>query len=682
MSNKAKFIIFLTFLVFVVFLVKYFHLESYLNISFLKEKISGFGMFAPLMYVFVYMVATVLFLPGSTITIAGGILFGSLLGTLYTIFGATLGAVIAFLFARYLGESFVESLLKNKFQKLMEYDKKLQKNGFLVVLFLRLVPLFPFNALNFGLGLTLVKLKDYFWGTFLGIIPGTFAFAYFGSSLASMDIKSIIFAVLILTVFSFIMPIYNKFRKKEENEFDIAVVGAGAGGLNIASFMAKAGFKTLLVDKKEESIGGDCLNFGCVPSKALIHIAYLAKKAKESEQFGFEVSKNIDIKKVKEYIRKKQDIIRKHENKKYLESLGIEVALGGAEFVSKNEIKVKDKIYKARKIVLATGSRPKKLEIEGSNRVKIWTNENIFNIDKLPKKLLVVGAGPVGMEIAQAFLRLGSCVCVLQNSDRILPKEDKDISDILLQSLKKEGMKFYLNSSPKKFISKNELLIEDKNKNEIILDFDAVFVAVGREINTEGLNLQKAGILMDGKKIKVDKYLRTTNKNVYLCGDVAGKHQFTHAAELHASLILKNFFLPFKKKLNTENLSWVIFTDPQIATFGMQQEQLKEKNIKHIVLEADFSSDDKAIVDDAQIGKVKLFVTKKGKILGGSCIAQNAGEIFQELILAKDSKLKLKNIFNKIYPYPTATRINKKVASLFFAKKLTKTNKKILKILY
>ncbi len=681
-SKKIKFLIFLFVVFFVMIVAKYFHLEEYFDVSFLKNKILEFGVFAPVFYIFLYIFATIFFLPGSTLTIAGGALFGSFWGTVYAVLGATIGAVIAFLFARYFAESFVEGFLKDRFEKLIEYDKKIKQNGFLVVLFLRLIPIFPFNGLNFGLGLTMVGLKDYFWGTFLGIIPGTFVFAYFGSSLASMDFQNMFFATLILILFLLISPIYNKFKKKNDNEFDIIVIGAGAGGLNIAVFMNKAGFKTLLIDKKDEAIGGDCLNFGCIPSKSLIYVSSLIKESKKSEKFGINVSGSVDFKMIKRYIEEKKSIIRKHENKAYFEKTGITVALGYAEFVSKNEVKVKNKIYKAKKIVLATGSKAKRLDIENSDKVDILTNEDIFNIDKIPERLLVIGGGQMGIEIGQAFLNLGSRVSIVQKSDRILPKEDKEISDLLFKKLKKDGMSFYLNSYPKKFISKNQLLIINKAKEEKIIKFDAVFVAVGREVNIKGLGLDKAGILADERGIIADKYLRTTNKNVYLCGDVAGQYQFTHMAELHASVILRNFFSPIKKRVNMDNISWVTYTNPEIATFGLSEKEIKKRRIKYKVLKSKLKDDDRAIVSDATDGMIKIFVSKKGKLLGGSIIAKNAGEIFQELILVKSSGLKIKNIFNKIYPYPTATRINKKVASKFFSEKLTKLNKRILRFFY
>ncbi len=467
----------------------------------------------------------------------------------------------------------------------------------------------------------------------------------------------------------------------KEKTFDIIVIGAGSGGLNIAGFMNRVGLKVLLVDKSDENIGGDCLNFGCVPSKALIHIARLVKNSHDAKKFGIEITGNVDMTKVRNYIKDKQSIIREHENAEYFRSIGMTVVLGSAKFVSKNEVEVGGVTYKSKKIVISTGSRPRQLSIKGSEKLNIYTNEEIFDIEKLPKRLLVIGGGPIGLEIGQAFNYLGSHVSVLHRSDKLLPKEDIEIANIFTDNLKREGVEFYFNSEIKEILDNNEVLINNDGK-EIKPLFDAIFVAIGRELNTEGLELEKAGIEMDGRKIKVDKYLRTTNKNVYLCGDIVGGHQFTHAAELHAGVILNNFFSPVKKKYSPDKLSWVTYTNPEIATFGLSENELNKKGTKYKTLNSDFKEDDRAIVDDFGEGKTKLFVSNKGTLLGGTMIAPNAGELFQELVLLNNSGLKISNIFNKIYPYPTATRINKRVVSQHFAEKLTAFNKKVLKFLF
>lgn len=472
--------------------------------------------------------------------------------------------------------------------------------------------------------------------------------------------------------------------KKDSNIFDIIVIGAGSGGLNIAGFMNRVGLRVLLIDKSGEHIGGDCLNFGCVPSKALIHIARMVHNTQEASEFGIRTEGLADWKKVREYIKQKQDIIREHENAQWFREKGMTVVLGVAEFSSQNSVTVDGITYIGKKIVIATGSRPQLLTGYGIEKVShVLNNENIFDMDELPRKILVIGAGPIGMEIVQSLRFLGSKVVVLERSNTILKKEDPEISRVLLQEMKKQGIDFHFDSMLKEFTSENEALFINSQGIEEKISFDAVFIAVGRVRNTDGLALSKAGIEMNEYGgISVDDYLATTNKNVFLCGDIVGGFQFTHTAEMHASVILNNFFSPIKKKFSSTHISWVTYTTPEIASFGLQEKELKKRNLKYIVLESNFSEDDRAITDSYQYGKSKIFISTKGKILGGTMVAPNAGELIQELILANTAGLNIKDIFNKTYPYPTATRINKRIASTYFAEKLTELNKKILRWIY
>lgn len=467
-------------------------------------------------------------------------------------------------------------------------------------------------------------------------------------------------------------------------KYDIIIIGAGSGGLNIAMFMNKVGFKVLLIDKNANSIGGDCLNTGCVPSKALIHVSRLIHEGRLASKFGLITGGKIDLSEIMNYVKSKQSIIRKKENAEYFRSLGITVELGTAKFDGKNRVIVNGKVYTAKRIILATGSRPRQLNIPGVEKVKIHTNETIFNIKEIPKKMVIIGGGPIGIELGQAFNRFGAQVDIVDLGEFILPKESKEITKVLYKQLVKEGVNFHFKTKPLYFPSANELIVEKKGKKGK-LKFDLLLLGIGRVLNIEGLDLAKAGIEKDetGNKLKVDKYLRTTNKNVFVCGDVAGSYQFTHAAELHASIILNNFFKPrmFWKKISYDHLPWVTYTSPEIATFGLNEEQLKNRKIKYEKLELNFSDDDRAIIDENTNGKLLLFVSK-GKILGGSMVGENAGELVQELILANTLKLKLRDLLKKIYPYPTAARINKKIISNYLSKKITPFTKKILKLLY
>ncbi|MEO5908715.1 MAG: NAD(P)/FAD-dependent oxidoreductase [Ginsengibacter sp.] len=472
-------------------------------------------------------------------------------------------------------------------------------------------------------------------------------------------------------------------KSMADTPYDIIIIGAGSGGLSVGLFMSKAGFKVLMVSKSDKDIGGDCLNDGCVPSKALIHVSRIVHEAKVAAHFGLEVSGKVDIKRAVNYIYERQQIIRHHENAHWLKEQGIDVALGEAGFINKNEIEVNNKKYAGKKIVIATGSKPKKLNVSGVENVKYYDNESIFDISELPERLMVVGGGPIGIEIAQAMNRLGSRVTVVQHSNKILEHDDPAVTEILLKQLQKEGIRFIFNADLDHFISTNDGLVKFKDGKTENIQFDAVFVAIGRELDLQPLQLNNAGIQVNNGKIIADKYLRTTNKNIFICGDVAGDLQFSHAAEFHARILLNNLFSPFNKKLNNDHMSWVTFTDPELATFGLNEKQLVKRNISFKKLEQNFTDDDRAIVDNYQYAKMILYISKGGlfkkeKILGGTMVAPHAGELIQELILANTSELSVNAIFNKIYPYPVASRINQQIIVKHKEESLTSTIKKLL----
>ncbi|MEJ7766880.1 MAG: FAD-dependent oxidoreductase, partial [Chitinophagaceae bacterium] len=342
----------------------------------------------------------------------------------------------------------------------------------------------------------------------------------------------------------------------EEKKYDVMVIGAGSAGLSVGLFMNQAGFKVLLVDKTDHHIGGDCLNDGCVPSKALIHIARIAHSAREAEHFGLQVSGSIDIKKAIEYVYNRQNIIREHENANHFRKEGLDVVLGEAKFTGANEIEVEGRRYTGKKIVIATGSKPRKMKAPGVENVTYYDNESIFHLDHLPERLLVVGAGPIGIEIGQALNRLGSKVTVMHRGEMILEHDDKAVTEILCRQLNEEGIDFIFNADVDGFPTPTEAIIKLKDGGTRTLAIDAIFVGVGRELITKSLQLEKAGVEVKDGKIVVDGYLRTTNKSVYVCGDVAGSLQFSHAAEQQARMLLNNFFSPLKKKLNNDHMSW------------------------------------------------------------------------------------------------------------------------------
>ena len=466
--------------------------------------------------------------------------------------------------------------------------------------------------------------------------------------------------------------------------FDIIVIGAGAGGLNIATFMNRVGFRVLLVDRSDSHIGGDCLNFGCVPSKALLSVARSVSQGRHAKEYGFQFSGEVDWNAVKKSIVEKQSVFRNHESAEWFRSLGITVVLGEAKFASRDTVIVNNVVYRGRRIVIATGSRPKKLTVKGIELVKcVLNNENIFQSEYLPKRLLILGNGPIGVEIAQALQWLGSEVTLVGRGSQILEREDPKISNVLQERMELEGVKFLFRRRLLKFASGSEAVFLGDDGVKESVPFDGIFVAIGRELVLESLGLDLAGIDLGGDgNIRVNEYLQTTNSKVFLCGDVVGGPQFTHVAEMHAKLILRNFFSPIRKKFSLDLLSWVTYTNPEIATFGLSAEELTRRGIAYQVLEGDFSEDDRAITDGYRYGLYHLYVSPKRKILGGSMAAPNAGELIQEFLTLQELGDPIDVLFRKTYPYPSATRINKRISSVLFAEKLTPFVRRILRVLY
>ncbi|MEM6804010.1 MAG: NAD(P)/FAD-dependent oxidoreductase, partial [Bacteroidota bacterium] len=427
--------------------------------------------------------------------------------------------------------------------------------------------------------------------------------------------------------------------------------------------MAKAGFKVLGIDKDGRSIGGDCLNYGCVPSKALINVSRLVQAGKEAEAFGLKTEGEIDIKKVTDYIFQKQEIIREHESPEHLESEGVELALGMARFVSPHEVEVEGQKYWGKRIVIATGSVPRELDLPGIEQVEhIFTNENIFTINFLPKRFLFVGAGPINCELGQAFHRLGSKLSIINRGERILDREHPEVSKLMEERLRGEGLQIINEVEVDHFISSQKALIKHKSGQTSDLEFDALMQGIGRIAKVDTLNLEAAGVKTDEKgRLIVSDTLQTNVKHIYACGDVAGKGQFSHLAAEQASIILSNFFIPFKKsKAGRKPIPAVTYTEPEVATFGYNEEQLKKMGKKYQVIYHDLKKGDRATVSDYRYGKMIIYLEKGRtilgeKLLGGSIVAPHAGEMVQEFIMTQNLGKGFLNIMGTIHPYPTAT---------------------------
>jgi len=446
-------------------------------------------------------------------------------------------------------------------------------------------------------------------------------------------------------------------------KYDVIVIGAGSAGLANSGVANVIGLKTLLIEQNGEYFGGDCTNFGCVPSKALIHISSLFHAAKKAQQFGLNATGVADMEKVLAYIHGKQETIRNEEDAESLRKKGIDVIIGFASFESEKVIKVNETSYEGRLILLCTGSSPRHIEIPGMDTVPVYTNEDIFfDCKKLPKDFIVIGGGPIGCELGQAFSRLGSKVSIINRGDRLLQNETEKISKILEQKFLKEDIDVYINTEVIKFENGKAFLKAEYGKHSEI-NCDAVLLAVGRDISTDGFKLEKAGIKLTEKgKIKVNDYLQTTNASVYAVGDSTGSYMFSHGAEKMTRQLWRNLLIPILKKKNTlHDLSWVTFTEPQVAHFGLTQKQMDERGINYYHQDQSLEEDDRAIIQEYTYGHESLWLTKsKKKLLAGSLISPNAGEILQEMELAKHANVSVSTLTKRVYPYPVQTRINQK----------------------
>ena len=493
---------------------------------------------------------------------------------------------------------------------------------------------------------------------------------------------------------------------------DLIVIGAGAGGLGCAGFGSSIGLKVALIDKEAKNFGGDCLNYGCIPSKALLHVASLFAGGKQAEAFGLKTEGKADFTKVMEYVHARQDIIRAHETPEHFASeFGTDTIIGTAALTGKKEVTVNDKKLTAPNIVLATGSVPRKLDLPGVEQVKQWDNESVFwELDELPEHLLVVGGGPISCELSQAFIRLGSKVTLLVRGDRLIANDPEKIGSILAEKLRAEGVDIRFNTEVGSFTDAGTAVLKgdgardakqvgktsatpsptppygggaNKNTERFSTEesqsdsnthgpggervtFSHLLVAIGRNVRTEGLGLEAGGVKVEKGKIVTDDRYRTSNPNVYAIGDAWGGEQFSHGAEFHNTQLWNNLISPFKKKHHLDKFAWVTFTDPEIATFGMTPRRLREKGIDFETRELSLKDDDRAISADFRDGHLIVYLSKGwwggGKVLGGSLAAPTAGEMIQTLHFLQVEGMKYSAITNMIYPYPVASRIVQKGA--------------------
>jgi len=470
-------------------------------------------------------------------------------------------------------------------------------------------------------------------------------------------------------------------------EYDIGIIGGGAAGLTVASGAAQLGAKTLLVEK-EEALGGDCLHFGCVPSKTLIKSARVYHQIGQAENYGLPrvTAGPVDFSRISERIAEVISQIQHHDSVERFSGLGVDVRFGNPQFTDENSIDLNGKQVTAEKWVIATGSSASIPAIPGLETVELLTNKNIFSLTELPDSLIILGAGAIALEMAQSFQRFGTKVTVLQRSKQVLSKEDTDLADMVMKTMEKDGVCFHLGCN---FISVEEtngrktVTFRSEDEKEYTVSGSHLLVALGRTANVSGLNLESCGVKYIPSGIEVDNRLRTSCKHIYAAGDVNGGYQFTHAAGYEGGVVLTNAVLRLPRKVNYRWMSWCTYTSPELASIGLNEKRAAAEGVHYQLHEELFSDNDRAQTEGLTDGKIKLLLNKKDKPLGVQILGPHAGDLLAEWVAALNGSLRLSTIAGSIHPYPTFAEINKRVTGSVLSPKLFSDKvRKTLKLLF
>lgn len=665
-----------------------FDLGQWLTLDALKQQQAGLEQrvadnpigFA-LVFGLVYVAVAALSLPGAAIlTLGGGALFGLGWGLLLVSFASSIGATLAFLISRTL----LRDLVLKKFGKnLSAINEGVEKDGAFYLFGLRLVPVFPFFVINLVMGLTPIKARTFYWVSQLGMLPGTAVFVNAGTQLAAIESlggllsPGLLLSFALLGVFPIMAKkglamlsarkVYKGFSKPKQFDQDMVVIGAGSGGLVSAYIAVAVKAKVTLIER--HAMGGDCLNTGCVPSKALIKSAKVAQSIRKADKYGIQAQHpEIDFAAVMDRVQNVIAKIEPHDSVERYTGLGVNVVIGEAKIIDPWRVEVNGQTLTTRNIVIATGARPFVPPIPGLDEVGYYTSDNIWDLRDQPKRLLVLGGGPIGCELTQAFNRLGSQVTQVDMAPRIMPREDADVAELVAQRFAEEGVITHTNTKPVRFEMRGEqrVLIAEHNGGEIEIEFDAVLVAVGRRANSQSEALAALDLPVRANgTLEANDYLQVKFPNVYAVGDVVGPYQFTHAAAHMAWYAAVNaLFGTFKKfKVDWSALSWATFTDPEVARVGLSEEEAKAQGIEYEKTHYGIDDLDRAIADGEDHGFVKVLTQPgKDKILGVTLVGANAGELLQEFVLAKRWGLGLNKILGTTHAYPSMVEANKYAA--------------------
>jgi pyruvate/2-oxoglutarate dehydrogenase complex dihydrolipoamide dehydrogenase (E3) component len=481
--------------------------------------------------------------------------------------------------------------------------------------------------------------------------------------------------------------------KKGEGIYNVVVVGAGTAGLVTAAGTAGLGGRVALVERN--LMGGDCLNFGCVPSKALISSARLVQRIRESEKWGLDQPEpQFVFEKVFERMRARRAKIAPHDSRERFESLGVDVFNGQARFVSPHEVEVNGQRLRAKNFVIATGSRAVVPKIKGIENIPYFTNETIFDeLKRKPENMIVLGGGPIGCELAQTFHRLGVDVTIFQRGDQLLPREDRDVAEFVERRLINEGVRVIKNADARSVATsdtgKVALQLLDRQSGQLAeptFFADVLLVAAGRTSNLQSLDLKSAGIDITERGVGVNDYLQTSQQHIYAVGDVIGPFLFTHMADAQARVVVRNILVPFqflRQKMDYSVVPWCTYVDPEVAHVGLGEKQAKGQNIDYDLFTVPLEDVDRAVVESEEAGFAKI-LTDKGsdKILGATIIAPHAGDLLHEFVLAMKAGIGLGKIASTIHAYPTFAELARKAGDKYNKTRLTPRAKKIFTWLY
>jgi len=672
-------------------------LDRYFSLAFLKESQASLATLReqqPLQlalgFFLVYVAVTALSLPGAVIvTLAGGAIFGLGWGLLLVSFASSVGATLAFLTARFLLRDSVQSRFG---QRLADMDKGIQKDGAFYLFTLRLIPVVPFFVINLLMGLTKMKTWTYYWVSQLGMLAGTAVYVNAGTQLGQLDSlqgilsPGLLGSFVLLGLFPLIArkvveavqkrKVYAKWASVRPAQFDrnLIVIGAGAGGLVSAYIAAAVKAKVTLIEAHK--MGGDCLNYGCVPSKALIKSAKLAHQMRHGENYGLNnTAPAFSFKAVMQRIHDVIQAIEPHDSVERYTGLGVEVLQGYAKLVNPWTVEIAlngggTQRLTARSIVIAAGARPFVPPLPGLNDVGYVTSDTLWDefakLDEVPKRLVVLGGGPIGSELAQSFARLGSQVTQVEMGARIMVREDEEVSALAKASLEADGVAVLTGHKALRceVVDGEKTLVVEHAGAEKRIAFDQLLCAVGRVARLTGYGLEDLGIPTN-RTVETNEYLQTIYPNIYAAGDVAGPYQFTHVAAHQAWYAAVNaLFGDFKKfKADYSVIPWATFIDPEVARVGLNEQEAKEKNIAYEVTKYGIDDLDRAIADSEAHGFVKvLTVPGKDTILGVTIVGTHAGDLLAEYVLAMKHGLGLNKILGTIHTYPTLAEANKYAA--------------------